>query len=84
MDVNVGLPDIDEVAMMREVIQKLQAVTSLPSADRYGRRGGYGTGHAYLQRKAYGQFCQRKTGIYGYGISSGQTLRRRGGRIDVG
>ena len=30
LDVNVGLPDIDEVAMMREVIQKLQAVTSLP------------------------------------------------------
>ncbi|MDD3403823.1 MAG: homocysteine S-methyltransferase family protein [Hespellia sp.] len=30
LDVNVGLPDIDEVAMMKEVIQQLQSVTSLP------------------------------------------------------
>lgn len=30
LDVNVGLPEIDEVAMMREVVQELQAVTELP------------------------------------------------------
>ena len=30
LDVNVGLPDIDEVAMMREVVTELQSVTSLP------------------------------------------------------
>ena len=30
LDVNVGLPDIDEAAMMTEVIQELQAVTRLP------------------------------------------------------
>jgi 5-methyltetrahydrofolate--homocysteine methyltransferase len=30
LDVNVGLPDIDEVAMMEEVITELQSVTSLP------------------------------------------------------
>ncbi len=30
LDVNVGLPDIDEKAMMVEVIQALQAVTNLP------------------------------------------------------
>ena len=30
LDVNVGLPDIDEVAMMKEVITELQSVTSLP------------------------------------------------------
>lgn len=30
LDVNVGLPDIDEVAMMRDVITELQSVTSLP------------------------------------------------------
>lgn len=30
LDVNVGLPDIDETAMMREVIVELQSVTSLP------------------------------------------------------
>jgi len=30
LDVNVGLPDIDEAAMMRETVVKLQGVTSLP------------------------------------------------------
>ena len=30
LDVNVGLPGIDEPAMMKAVIEKLQAVTSLP------------------------------------------------------
>lgn len=30
LDVNVGLPDIDEPALMKEVVQKLQSVTSLP------------------------------------------------------
>ena len=30
LDVNVGLPDIDEVSMMKEVITELQSVTSLP------------------------------------------------------
>lgn len=30
LDVNVGLPDIDEVALMQEVITELQSVTSLP------------------------------------------------------
>lgn len=30
LDVNVGLPEIDEVAMMVEVVQELQAVSDLP------------------------------------------------------
>lgn len=30
LDVNVGLPDIDEVSMMEEAVQKIQSVTSLP------------------------------------------------------
>lgn len=30
LDVNVGLPDIDEIAMMEEVVTELQSVTSLP------------------------------------------------------
>ena len=30
LDVNVGLPDIDEPALMKEVVQELQSVTSLP------------------------------------------------------
>lgn len=30
LDVNVGLPDIDEPALMREVVTELQSVTSLP------------------------------------------------------
>lgn len=30
LDVNVGLPDIDETAMMKEVVQELQSVTNLP------------------------------------------------------
>ena len=30
LDVNVGLPEIDETAMMSEVVQKLQAVCALP------------------------------------------------------
>ena len=30
LDVNVGLPDIDEPAMMREVVESLQSITSLP------------------------------------------------------
>lgn len=30
LDVNVGLPDIDETAMMREVVTELQSVTNLP------------------------------------------------------
>lgn len=30
LDVNVGLPDIDEPALMKEVVSELQSVTSLP------------------------------------------------------
>ena len=30
LDVNVGLPDIDEVSMMRDVLSNLQSVTNLP------------------------------------------------------
>lgn len=30
LDVNVGLPDIDEVSMMKEVVEELQSVTNLP------------------------------------------------------
>ena len=30
LDVNVGLPDVDEVVMMKEVVRELQSVTSLP------------------------------------------------------
>ena len=30
LDVNVGLPDIDEASMMKEVVTELQSVTSLP------------------------------------------------------
>lgn len=30
LDVNVGSPDIDEVAMMKEIIPRIQAVTDLP------------------------------------------------------
>lgn len=30
LDVNVGLPDIDEVSMMKEAVQSIQSVTSLP------------------------------------------------------
>lgn len=30
LDVNVGLPDIDEVSMMKEAIQEIQGVTQLP------------------------------------------------------
>ena len=30
LDVNVGLPDIDEPALMKEVIQELQSVVNLP------------------------------------------------------
>ncbi len=30
LDVNVGLPDIDETAMMREAVLRLQSITSLP------------------------------------------------------
>lgn len=30
LDVNVGLPDIDEVAMMKEVVTELQNITNLP------------------------------------------------------
>lgn len=30
LDVNVGLPDIDEVALMQEIVKELQSVTNLP------------------------------------------------------
>lgn len=30
LDVNVGLPDIDEVSMMKEAVQQIQSVTNLP------------------------------------------------------
>ncbi len=30
LDVNVGLPDIDEVAMMKETVQEIQSITNLP------------------------------------------------------
>lgn len=48
LDVNVGLPDIDEVEMMREIVMNLQSITSLPlqidTVDQQAMEGRY----AYL------------------------------------
>lgn len=35
LDVNVGLPDIDEPAMMKEVIMELQSDIKPAASDRY-------------------------------------------------
>ena len=70
LDVNVGLPDIDETAMMVEAVEGLQSVTSLPLHDRYGGCACHGSGASDLQRKAHGQFGQRQAGIHGCGVSS--------------
>ena len=63
LDVNVGLPDIDEPALMREVVQELQSVTSLPLQIDTVDTAGNGSSYANLQRKANGQLSQWKAGV---------------------
>ena len=47
LDVNVGLPGIDEAAVMTETHQAPERNRSA-AADRYLRREGHGAGHADL------------------------------------
>ena len=48
LDVNVGLPEIDEPAMMQQALFALQGVRGSAAANRHLRCGGYGSGPAPL------------------------------------
>ena len=82
LDVNVGLPDIDEVAMMEKVVKELQSVTSLPLQIDTVDGKAMERCNAYLQWKADDQLCKRKAGFYGRSISSDPKIWRCGCRTD--
>ena len=48
---NVGLPEIDEPSISEEVVRELQSIIDLPLPVGYDGSGGYGAGHACIQRK---------------------------------
>ena len=82
LDVNVGLPDIDEPALMKEVVQELQSVTSLPlQIDTVDVEAMEGALRIY---NGDGQFCQRKAGVYGQSISTDPEIRRSRDRTCTG
>lgn len=78
LDVNVGLPGVDEPAMLERAVTALQGVTGLPlqldSSDAPGARAG----HAALQRQADDKLRQRQGGEHGGGVPAHTEIRRHG------
>ena len=66
LDVNVGLPDIDEPTLMKEVVQELQSVTNLPlqidTVDTVAMENAL--------RIYNGKFSQWKAGVNGCSVST--------------
>lgn len=84
LDVNVGLPEIDEPAVLERTVCRLQEVVDLPlqidtsdpvAMERALRR---------YNGKAHDQLRQRQGREHGGRVSSGQKIRRRGGGPDSG
>ena len=71
LDVNVGLPGLDEAAMMVEAVQTLQSVLTAPLQLDSSHRGGAGKGAEGVQRGADRQLCQRRTGGAGPHFAAG-------------
>lgn len=65
LDVNVGLPDIDEPAMMKEVIMELQSVSSLPLQIDTVDITAMEAAMRIYNGKPMGELCKWKTGKYG-------------------
>ena len=87
LDVNVGLPDIDEVAMMEKVVKELQSVTSLPlqidtvDGKAMERAMRIYNGKPMILPNKSG-YRERKAGFYGRSLSSDPEIWRCGCRTD--
>ncbi len=84
LDVNVGLPEIDEAAMMEQVVTAAAKRARPAAPDRHLEYRGDGARHAPVQRQADDQFGQRQAGEHGSGVPAGEKVRRRGRRPDAG
>ena len=76
LDVNAGLPDIDECAVLPHVVCELQAVTDLPASDRHGKSPRDGGGAPPLQRQGRHQFGKRQAREHGGGLPAREKVRR--------
>ena len=56
LDVNVGLPQIDEREMMIKTIKALQSIVDVAIADRLHQVGSFRGGSSCVQWEAYSQF----------------------------
>ena len=70
LDVNVGLPDIDEPSLMREVVQELQSVTSLPLQIDTVDISALEAAMRIYNGKPMVRLCQWKTKFHGCSIST--------------
>ena len=84
LDVNVGVPGIDEVALLPEVVKLVTSVVKTPicidtpESRRAGRRAAGGAG------QAAGQLGQRRGEVAAAGAAPGEGSRRGGDRPDHG
>ena len=60
LDVNVGLPEIDEAETMKKAVSALQAVTDTPLQLRFVKSRGARTRDEDIQRKGADQFRKRR------------------------
>lgn len=62
LDVNVGLPELDEPAVLAAAVDKLSSTVTLPAGGGLVRPGGGGSGGARLRGQAAHQQRQRPNG----------------------
>ena len=84
LDVNVGLPDIDEPTMLKNAVCELQAIIDLPLQIDTSDPEAMEAAVSPVQRQGHDKFCQRKRIFHGSHISSGKKIRRPCGGSDPG
>ena len=84
LDVNVGLPGLDEKALMVETVQTLQSVLTTPLQLDSSRPGGVGGRASGVLRGAGGKLRKRRAGRDGQNLAAGKKIRRVRGGLDAG
>ena len=84
LDVNVGVPGVDEPAAMEKIVKALQSVVSLPLQLDSSNAEALARGLRAYNGKTHCQLGQRRTGGAGSPAPALQEIRRRGGGPDHG
>ena len=80
LDVNAGLPQIDETVMLADMVKYIQSLTDAPLQIDCFQASGYRKSVEILQRKAYRKFGQRGREVFIFDIAACRKIRRERSR----